>query len=202
VPKNIIESAIARGRGQSVSGAKLESVTLEAILPPSIATVIEAESESRLQTLMELRTLIKDHGGSVTPTAYLFEKQGKIVLRQGVSTATTDDILDGALDAGALDIVDGGDGNHAVFTEPTATTEVSQALSSSLGMEIASADIVWTAIEDTRVALINDEAVTEFSRFLDELQEMPEVQAVYANIAKGGSLSDSHWVDLQRRVNM
>ncbi|KAF2097075.1 YebC-like protein [Rhizodiscina lignyota] len=202
VPKTLVESAIARGQGQSASGAKLEAVTLEAILPQSIAIVIECETDSRLRTLAELRTLVKDHGGNATPTVYLFEKQGKVVLKQGESIATADEVLEQALDAGALDILEGEDSTHIVFTEPAATVAVSQSLSSSLNMEIASADIVWTPNEDTKVSFANSEEGENFSQFLDKLQEMSEVLAIHANIARSGVLSDEEWTDLQRRVNM
>ena len=46
-PKSSIESAIARGQGVSPSGAMLETMTIEAMIPPSIAAVIECQTDSK-----------------------------------------------------------------------------------------------------------------------------------------------------------
>lgn len=72
VPKATIENAIARGQGISPKGTALESLTIEAIIPPSVATIIECQTESKLKTLADIRLLIKYFGGSVTPTTHLF----------------------------------------------------------------------------------------------------------------------------------
>ncbi|TKA71829.1 hypothetical protein B0A49_06172, partial [Cryomyces minteri] len=76
--KASIEAAIARGQGVSASGAKLESLTIEAILPPSVAVVIDCETDNKLRTLADVRLLIKHYEGNVTPTNYLFAKKGRI----------------------------------------------------------------------------------------------------------------------------
>ncbi|KAJ5248894.1 hypothetical protein N7468_000345 [Penicillium chermesinum] len=41
IPKIVIESAIARGQGLSVTGQALEAVTIEAMFPGSVAVVVE-----------------------------------------------------------------------------------------------------------------------------------------------------------------
>jgi transcriptional/translational regulatory protein YebC/TACO1 len=54
VPKASIEAAMARGQGLSATGAALESLVLEAILPPSIATIIECQTDNKLRALADL----------------------------------------------------------------------------------------------------------------------------------------------------
>merc|ERR1712093_873455 len=81
-PKALLEGAVARGQGKSASGATLESITLEVIVPPTVAMIIESETGNRARTLMDLRYIVKRHGGSVTPTGYLFQKKGRIALRR------------------------------------------------------------------------------------------------------------------------
>ena len=46
-PKASIDAAIARGQGRSTSGAALENVTIEAMLPNAIAAVIECQQIQR-----------------------------------------------------------------------------------------------------------------------------------------------------------
>src|SRR5436190_22490915 len=93
-PKSSIEAAIARGQGISFTGAALESVILEAILPPSVAFVIDCQTDSKLRLLQDLRLIIKNYGGTVTPTSYLFEKKGIIVFEKDERGIGVDEVLD------------------------------------------------------------------------------------------------------------
>lgn len=47
VPKATIENAIARGQGISPKGAALENLTIEAMIPPSVAIIIECQTDSK-----------------------------------------------------------------------------------------------------------------------------------------------------------
>ena len=93
LPKTSIESAIAKGQGKSVSGAPLESLTIEAMLPFFVAAIIECQTDQKARVLQDIRFLIKDHGGIITPTGYLFEKKGRIIFerKKGIGP---DDILE------------------------------------------------------------------------------------------------------------
>lgn len=201
VPKALIETAIARGQGISSSGAKLESCTLEAIIPPNVAVIIELETDNRLRTLAELRTLVKYHDGNVSPIGFMFEKRGQIVLTAQEKAISADDVLEAALEAGALDVSEGSGGRHIIFTEPSSTSAVADALAASLGGEIANLDIVYSPNEDTMVGISDDVDASTVTAFLDALQDVSEVQAVHTNAAKGG-MSDETWAELQRRVNL
>ncbi|KAI4791138.1 YebC-like protein, partial [Aureobasidium sp. EXF-8845] len=107
--KASIEAAVARGQGKSVNGAALETVTIEAMLPNNVGVVIDCETDSRLRTLADLRVIVKQHGGNATPTGYLFTKKGRIIFanKDGVGV---DDVFEPALEAGALDVDEDGEG--------------------------------------------------------------------------------------------
>ncbi|OCK79553.1 YebC-like protein [Lepidopterella palustris CBS 459.81] len=198
VPKTIIENALARGQGVSASGAALESVVVEAIMPPSVATVIDCQTDNKLRTLADIRLIIKEHDGTVTPTDYLFGKKGRITFleKEGVGV---DEVLEQALDAGALDVVEGEDGKVVVFTETNETKSTAQALSSSLGLEIKETEIIWDPNEETKVGIEDEEAAKRLSKFLDKIRDISGVQGVYMNFAQG-SIDDGLWSDLRRRV--
>lgn len=200
VPKSVIESAIARGQGVSASGAALESVTVEAMLQPSVSAVIECQSDSKLKTLMEIRNIIKDHKGTVTPTNYLFEKKGRIVFREKEGVGV-DEVMEAALEAGALDIEEDEDGQVVVFTETTDTKGTAQTLASSLGLEVESSDIVWVPNEDTKVEVDSVPAAKALVTALDALSELSELQGVYLNVKKG-SLNDELWSELRARAEV
>ena len=198
VPKASIEAAIARGQGVSATGAALESLVLEAILPPSVATIIECQTDNKLRSLADLRLLVKDAGGTVSPVGYMFVKKGRIILRKKEGTGV-DEILEPALEAGVLDVLEDDQGRVVLFTEPAQTTTIAQALAKELEMEIEESEIIYDPNEDTKVTLEDEPAAKELNNFLDELQEVQGIQGVYMNWSKG-SIDEGLWDELQSKV--
>ncbi|KAK3112004.1 hypothetical protein LTR53_012166 [Teratosphaeriaceae sp. CCFEE 6253] len=199
-PKAGIESAIARGQGRSTSGASLEPVTVEGILPGNVGVIVECETDNKLRTLADVRLMLKEAGGSATPSAYLFQKKGRVVLesRDGVEA---EQVLEVALEAGATDVEDDEDGRIVVSTEPGETTTVGDALAKALGLQIAASEILWDPNEDTKIEVRDDKAAEELGGFVDELQERESsLQAVAMNVAQG-SLNDESWRELQSRLS-
>ncbi len=201
-PKASMESAIARGQGKSASGAALENLTLEAIVPPAVALIIESETDNKARTMMDLRHLVKVHGGNSTPTTYLFQKKGRVVFEADDRKIGVDEVLDDAIEAGAEDVETDEDGSIVVWTEPNKTTATAEALLKSHGLKVESADIIWDANEDTKVPLQAEasDAVKSLSALLEALQDNPNVQGVYANVAQG-TLADDVWDELQGKLD-
>ena len=199
--KASIEAAIARGQGRSISGASLESVTIEGILPNNVAVIIDCETDSRLRTLADVRLAMKEAGGSATPSAYLFEKQGRIVFEQKDSVGI-EEALDAALEAGAADVEQDESGNLVVSCEPSQTKAVGENISQALELNIKTSDISWCPNEDTKIALNDDASADELGAFVDNLLERETtVQAVAMNVAQG-SISEGAWSDLQSRLSI
>ncbi|KAI9788537.1 MAG: hypothetical protein M1835_002223 [Candelina submexicana] len=197
-PKASIEAAISRGQGRSPSGAALECLTIEAILPPSIALVIDCETDSKARTLQDLRLLIKNHGGSPTPTSYLFDKKGRVLFQRKEGLGV-DEVLDEAVENGALDVDLDDEGRIMIYTEPSATTAATIALGKKMGLQVQSSDIIWVPKADTMVGLDSDSALKELRAFVEELQDHPSVQRVYMNVAQG-RIPDEAWMDFQSRI--
>jgi transcriptional/translational regulatory protein YebC/TACO1 len=198
-PKASMEAAIARGQGKSATGATLENVTLEVIMPPTVAMIIDAETDNKARTMMDLRHLVKVHGGSVTPTNYLFQKKGRIAFEKDERNLGVDEVLDEAIEAGAEDVEADEDGSIVVWTEPNKTMAAAEALQKSLNLKVESSDIIWDPNEVTKVPLESQDAVKALSAFVEALQDNPHVQGVYANAAQGG-LADDIWEDLQVKL--
>jgi YebC/PmpR family DNA-binding regulatory protein len=200
IPKANIEAALARGKGISLTGAALESVTLEAILPPSVATVIDCLTDNKLRALADLRLLVKDCGGNVTPIGYLFERKGKVVFRKKEGLGV-DEILDPALDAGALDVEEDDEGRIILYTEPMQTKSTAETLAKDLELEIEQTEIIYDPNEDTKVGLDDEEAVKSLGKFLDVLQDFPGIQGVYLNWKKG-EIPEELWAELQSKTEL
>lgn len=192
-PKASIENAIARGQGLSSTGAPLESVTVEAMLPPGVGVVVDCLTESKGQTIQETRAVIKDCGGTASPSAYLFEKKGRVVFqaKEGVGV---DEVLDAAIEVGAEDIREE-DGSVVALCETAETKNVAEGLEKETGLEVESFGIVWDAVEDTRVNIQDEAVVYQLEIFVDKIMEAPGVQSVSMN-----AVGDGVWERLGDRV--
>lgn len=102
----------------SSTGSALQPVVVEAMLPSSIAVVIDCQSSSKARTLQDIRSIIKQHEGNVTPTSYMFTKRGRIVFGREDGGPDAEDLFDEAVEAGAEDVEVDEDGNIVVSPSP------------------------------------------------------------------------------------
>lgn len=200
VPKASIEAAIARGQGLSATGAALESLVLEAILPASVATIIECQTDNKLRSLADLRLIIKEAGGTVSSVGYMFEKKGRIILRKKEGMGV-DEVLEPALEEGVLDVVEDEQGRVVLYTEPAQMKITAETLAKTLDMEIEESEIIYDPNEDTKVSLDDEAAAKELNNFLDDLQEVQGIQGVYMNCSKG-RIADELWEDLSGKIDV
>jgi len=198
--KASIEAAIARGQGRSLTGVSLERLTVEGILPNNVAVIVECETDNKLRTLANIKLVIKDNGGTATPSSYLFEKKGRIVFDQKEGVGL-DEVMDPALEAGATDVDELEDGSVVVFTAPEETKTVGEAVSAALGTQIKTSDIIWDPNEDTKTVIPSEDAAEDLADFVDiMMEEESTVHAISMNVAQG-SVSAESWKALQTRLS-
>ncbi|KAK4694127.1 hypothetical protein P7C71_g3403, partial [Lecanoromycetidae sp. Uapishka_2] len=147
------------------------------MLPPSVAVIVECQTDSRLRTLSDMRLAVKEAGGTVTPTNHLFNRKGKIVF-ENPGGMDEEDIFDLAIEAGAVDIELEDDGNIVVYSESNETTAVAKALSESSSLRLTNSDIIWDPKEDMMVDVATPDAL---NILLDRLHDDSSVQNVYVN---------------------
>jgi len=176
--KTSIESAIAKGQGKSLSGAPLENVTIEALLPFGVAAMIECMTESKARVLQDIRYIVGKSGGTVTPTAFFFEKKGKIWFEKQDSVGV-DDALEEAIEAGALDIGEE-EGQLVVETPPAEVTAIAQLLTERLGLKLEKAEVLYVPKEESMVTL-SGEQESQLQNVLDSIEEEPTLQNIYLN---------------------
>jgi transcriptional/translational regulatory protein YebC/TACO1 len=176
--KTSIESAIARGQGKSVSGAALENVTIEALLPFGVATIIEYQTDSKGRVLQDIRYIIKNCGGSVTPTAFLFDKKGKIWFEEKEGMGV-DEAMDEAIEAGADDITME-DNKLVVETPPTEVTAVAQKLQETLQLKIHKTELLFIPKEESLVTL-SEEQGAQLQEIITSIEDEQSLQSLYVN---------------------
>jgi len=184
VPKATIETAIARGQGRSTEGATLESLTFEVMMPPSVALILDIETDNRQRVLQDLNCLVRRCKGTPTPTKFFFSRVGRVVF--GASEgAGMDEIMDDAIEAGAEDLEAGEDGTVVVWTQPNQTNQVAQAIRGKFNLEVLSADIIWSPNRDAKSKVGSSGEVQRLVELLARLREHQDVQAIYSNVAQG-----------------
>lgn len=154
------------------------------MLPFSVGAIIECQTDQKLRTLQDIRSIIARRGGSITPTSFLFERKGKLVFEKKDEMISTDEVLDQVIEAGATDVdVDVDDsGRLVVETEPSELSMVMQRLSEAVGLKVEYSDIVHAPKEETVVSL-KEEDLAELDHLVTLIEEDPSVQHVYINAA-------------------
>lgn len=137
------------------------------MLPNAVAAVIECQTDSKLRLLQVVRDLCKYYGASITPTTYLFDRRGKLVFEPSAETAG-DELLDQAIEAGALDVERDEDGNIVVLTEPNEITSVGETLTKSLGLKIESTELIWDPKKDSLVDVDSPQVLETLSKLTSE----------------------------------
>ncbi len=178
VPLDTIERAVKRGTGE-LEGVVYESVSYEGYAPNGVAVIAECLTDNRNRTTSEVKNIFTRSGGSLAEpgaVAWQFHRKGVIIVDK-TSGVDEDDLMMAALEAGAEDVADQGDG-WQVTTGPSDLNAVKEALEAA-GMAMASADL--TMLATTAVPLENEGDARKVLRVVDALEEHDDVQNVYSN---------------------
>ena len=176
MPKDNIQRAIQKGIGGGESEA-FEEAIYEGYGPGGTAILIQTLSDNKNRTVGDVRHALTKNGGNLGASgcvAYLFAKRGLLVFEGEAIDA--DALLEAALEAGAEDVVEG-DGCWQVVTGATELQAVKEALAAQ-GLDSVSAEL--TMEPSTTVQLVGEEA-ERMLRLADSLEDLDDVQNVYAN---------------------
>jgi len=168
--------AVKRGAGE-LEGQQLDLVTYEGYAPGGVAVLVEALTDNRNRTAADIRHVFTRGGGSIADAgsvAYLFNRRGQLVVPG--DGADEDRVMEVALEAGAED-VEPGEGGFTVTTAPGDLRAVRAAFDQA-GIAYDAAEV--TMVPSMSVPLERDAAVRVL-RLLDALEDLDDVQNVYAN---------------------
>ena len=103
---------------------------------------------------------------------YLFSQKGLIHAR-----GKEDDVMLTALEGGAEDVRDAGEGVFEIITEAGDLRKVKEALTSS-GIEVENADVTQLP---SNLVPIDEGGAKKLLRLIDALDDLDDVQAVFSN---------------------
>jgi YebC/PmpR family DNA-binding regulatory protein len=176
MPKDNIQRAIQKGLGGGDQD-NFEEIVYEGYGPGGTAILIETLSDNKNRTVGDLRYALSKNGGNLGSSgcvAFLFEKRGVI----GFDRAAVDGdaLLEAALEAGALDVVETAD-RCEVLTSPTELHAVRDALVER-GFTALSSE--FTQQPSTTVKLSGKDAELML-KLAESLEDLDDVQDFYAN---------------------
>jgi len=176
MPLDNIERAIKKGSGE-LGGATLVELTLEGYGPGGVAVMVEATTDNRNRTVSDVRSTLSKHGGNLGEAgsvAWIFESKGVVVAE--VTPKNKDEIELLAIDAGAEDVKEGED-YLEILSQPQQMEAVRKAVEAKA--KVTSSEV--SLIPKTLVTP-NENGYFSMLKLLDHLEELDDVQHVYANV--------------------
>jgi YebC/PmpR family DNA-binding regulatory protein len=176
MPQDNIKRAIQKGTGE-LPGESWEEITYEGYAPGGVAVMIQVLTDNRNRTAPEIRHTFEKSGGNMGSSgavAWMFDRKGIILV--DAEKIDEDDLMGKALDAGASDMRR----TEKVFEITTAPAEmdaVRDALTKA-GVPVVEAQVTYVPQSTVRV---EGSTATSVVRLIEALEDLDDVQHVYAN---------------------
>src|SRR4051794_11381707 len=178
VPNDNIDRAIKRGAGLTGESIDYQEIIYEARGPQGSALLIECLTDNKNRAASEVRVTVTRNGGSIADpgsVAYMFSRKGVVSLPK--KDLSEDDVLMAVLEAGAEEVKENGE-NFVVTSEPTDLRAVVGGLEAA-GIEYETDEVEFVPSMSVDVDL---DAARKFTRLVDALEDLDDVQNVYANV--------------------
>jgi len=183
MPADNIDRAIKRGSGE-LQGARMEEVMFEGFAAGGVALIVQALTDNRNRTVAEVRHVFTKHSANLAGQGQVmrtFQRKGQVLVPvQGVDE---DKLMELVLEAGAEDMSRDGD-VFEILTDPAVAEAISKAGVATTSSEVTLLPLNWTPVTD------KDKAAS-LLRFIEELEELDDVQNVYSNFDMDPALLDA-----------
>jgi YebC/PmpR family DNA-binding regulatory protein len=178
MPKENIERAIKRASGKDAG--ELSEVIYEGFTPGGVSVMVEAATDNTMRTTSEVKNIFSKNGGSFGQpgsVAYQFKQVGRVIVEK--NGKTFDQIFAIAADNGAEDIEDYQE-EVIIYTFVPDLSRVRDALVSA-GLNVVGAELIREPT--VSLELTDSEMLTKLENFINQLEELDDVQKVYTNLA-------------------
>ena len=178
MPADRIKYNIDKASG-TLEGVNYEEIRYEGYGIGGAAIIVDTMTDNRVRTVAEVRHAFSKHGGNMGTegsVAFQFKNVGQLIFAPGTNE---DKVMEGALEAGADDVVTDEEGAIEVLTAPTEFEAVKNALEAA---GLVPADAGVTMRPDLTIELTGDDA-ERMQKLLDVLEDLDDVQEVFHNAA-------------------
>lgn len=186
IPLDTIERAVKRGTGD-LEGVVYDQITYEGYGPNGVAVLMEVLTDNRNRAASDVRNALTKNGGSAAEpgaVSWQFDRKGVIIVPKSVGE---DELMETALEAGAEDITDEGE-VWQVLTEASDLPDIRQALDDA---SIAVENSEVTMLPQNTIPITEPDKAKAILRIIDALEELDDVQNVYANFDMSAELYES-----------
>lgn len=188
MPKENIERAVKRGTGE-IEGAAYEEITYEGYGHNGVGIVVDVMTDNKNRSVAEIRHAFSKYGGNMAENgavSWNFEQKG--FMQVPSAGLDEEEFMMIAIDAGADD-VELNEDKFDIFTSPNEFHQVIGNLEKA-GYPVQNAEL--TRVPKTTVNA--DDVAAKLLRLIDFLEDLDDVQKVYANF----ELSDEVMEQLER----
>lgn len=176
LPNDNIKRAIDKGAGAG-SADNYEEITYEGYAAGGVAVVVEAMTDNRNRTAGDVRSIFSKFNGNLGETncvGYMFDKKGIVYFDSDVDY---DKLFEAAINNDAEDVEEDEDGYRVITT-----VENFQSVVEGLEKEgFKSSNAELTRIPTNTIEINDVKTATLVMRLIDRLEELDDVQNVYAN---------------------
>ena len=176
LPNDNIKRAIDKGAGAG-SADNYEEITYEGYAAGGVAVVVEAMTDNRNRTAGDVRSIFTKFNGNLGETncvGYMFDKKGSVSFDNDVDF---DKLFEAAINNDAEDVEEDEDG-YRVITSVENFQSVVEGLESE-GFKSSNAEL--TRIPTNTIEITDVKTATSVMRLIERLEELDDVQNVYAN---------------------
>lgn len=177
LPNDNIKRAIDKGAGAGASD-NYEELTYEGYAAGGVAVVLEAMTDNRNRTAGDVRSIFTKFNGNLGETncvSWMFDRKGSIEF--DAESVDFDKLFEAAINLDAEDVVEEED-VYKVITSVENFQSVVEGLEAE-GFKSANAEL--TRIAQNNVEVTDVKTATSVMRLIDRLEELDDVQNVYAN---------------------
>ena len=173
MPMANIQRAIDRQKDKDA--AQLHELLYEGYGPGGVAVLVECTTDNINRTYSDVKVAFSRHGGSLADkgsVAFQFDRRGVIRIEQ-----TGDSVLEAAIEAGALDIIEEEDGT-LVYTDPKELNRIRLGLLEA-GLKVLETELAY--VPKNTIVIDDAETAGKLLRIMDALDDIDDVNNVSVN---------------------
>ncbi len=177
MPADNVDRAIKKGTGE-LPGVEYHEVTYEGYAPGGVGVIVEVTTDNKNRSASEVRSTFTKSGGNLAGPGALdfnFQRMGQFFI--AAEKSTEEQLMEVVLDAGAEDIKN--EGTHFEVLCPMA--EFDQVAEALEGAGIVPEEAGIAHVPNTLTPVTDAEMAKKVMRLIEALEDLDDVQNVYAN---------------------
>lgn len=178
MPKDNIERAIKRGAGEDKDGTIFEEITFEGYGPHGSALMVTCVTDNRNRTVPDMRHAFSKSGGNMAePGAVGWQFDRKSYFAFPASQLSFDKAFELGVNAGADDVLDGGD-----TLEIYAPVEAFKTIADALHQAKVQPEESGLRMVPKQEVELDVQATLKFMKMVETIEELDDVQDVFHNV--------------------